>query len=47
MIELAEAGQLTTFVPELAQLVLIEVMVHGAKNFEFEFMDGSKVKARI
>lgn len=47
MIELAEAGQLTTFVPELAQLVLIEVTVHGAKNFEFEFMDGSKVKAKI
>ena len=47
MIELAESGQLTTFVPELAQLVLIEVTVHGAKNFEFEFMDGSKVKTRV
>lgn len=42
MIELEEAGQLTTFVPELAQLVLIEVTVHGAKCFEYEFMDGSK-----
>ena len=47
MIELAEAGQLTTFIPELAQLVLIEVTVQGAKNFEFEFMDGSKVKTRV
>lgn len=47
MIELAEVGLLTTFVPELAQLVLIEVTVHGAKSFEFEFMDGSKIKARI
>lgn len=42
MIELAEAGQLTAFVPELAQLVLIEVTVHGAKSFEFGFMDGTK-----
>lgn len=47
MIELAEAGQLTTFVPELAQLVLIEVIVHGAKSFEFEFMDGSKVITKL
>lgn len=47
MIELAEAGQLTTFVPELAQLVLIEVTVHGAKCFEFEFMDGSKVITKL
>ena len=47
MIELAEAGQLTTFVPELAQLVLIEVTVHGAKSFEFEFMDGSNIKAML
>lgn len=47
MIELAETGKLTTFVPELAQLVLIEVTVHGAKKFEFEFMDGSKVETRI
>lgn len=44
LLELAEAGELTTFVPELAQLVLIEVTVHGAKSFEFEFMDDSKVK---
>ena len=47
MQELAEAGQLTTFVPELAQLVLIEVTVYGAKNYEFEFMDGSKIIAKI
>ena len=47
LLELAEAGELTTFVPELAQLVLIEVTVHGAKSFEFEFMDGSKVKTRV
>lgn len=47
LLELAEAGELTTFVPELAQLALIEVTVHGAKSFEFEFMDGSKVKTRV
>ena len=44
MLELAEAGQLTTFVPELAQLVIVKVTVFGAKNYEFEFMDGSKVR---
>ena len=47
LLELAEAGELTTFVPELAQLVLIEVTVRGAKSFEFEFMDDSKVKTRV
>ena len=45
--ELAEEGQLTTFVPELAQLVLVEVIVQGAKNYEFEFMDGSKITVRV
>ena len=43
MLELAMEGELTTFVPELAQLVLIEVTVYGAKTFEFKFMYGSKI----
>lgn len=44
MLELAEAGPITTFVPELAQLVIVKVAVFGARNYEFEFMDGSKVR---
>lgn len=44
MIGIADEGVIKTFVPELAQLVLIAVTVNGARSFEFEFMDGSKIK---
>ena len=44
MLELAKAGPITTFVPELAQLVIVKVTVFGARNYEFEFMDGCKVR---
>ena len=44
MLELAEAGPITTFVPELAQLVIVKVTVFEARNYEFAFMDGSKVR---
>lgn len=47
MISIAAEGKIKTFVPELAQLVIIEVTIFNAKRFEFEFMDGSKVKVTI
>jgi hypothetical protein len=46
MIDIAAEGEITNFVPELAQLVVIEVTVFSEKRFEFEFMDGSKQKIR-
>lgn len=44
MLELAEARPITIFVPELAQLVIVKVTVFGARSYEFEFMDGGKVR---
>ncbi len=44
MIGIAAEGEIKNFVPELAQLVTISVTVHEARAFEFEFMDGSKIK---
>lgn len=44
MIEMSSEPPLKTFVPELAQLVVIEVTIFGANKFEFRFMDGSKMK---
>lgn len=32
-----------TFALELAQLVVIKIMVFSARRFEFEFMDGSRI----
>lgn len=47
MISIAAEGEIKTFVPELAQLVTVSVTVHGARSFEFEFMDGSMEEVRI
>lgn len=47
MLELVDTGQLSGFVPELAQLVIISVTAYGATKFEFKFMDGSKDKVTI
>ena len=47
LLELAEQDPLTSFVEELAQLVLIEVTVLGAKKYEFSFMDGSKIRVTV
>lgn len=47
MLSIAAEGEIKTFVPELAQLVTVSATVHGARSFEFEFMDGSKEKVRI
>lgn len=42
--EIIDEGILQSYVPELAQLVITEVMVHGAKKYTFEFIvEGSKV----
>lgn len=43
MMGLVAEGEVQTFVPELAQLVIIEVTILGKKKYEFEFMDGSKI----
>ena len=42
MIEVTNQAELNIFIPELAQLLLYEVTVLGAKTFEFVFMDGSR-----
>ena len=47
MIGIAAEGKIKTFVPELAQLVVIKVTIFSAKCFKFEFMDRSKVKVTI
>lgn len=47
MLELLEQGTLSSFAPEIAQLTVIEVTVLGAKKFEFEFVDGSKINVTI
>lgn len=43
MISIVAEGEIKAFVPELAQLVTVSVTVHGARSFEFEFMDGSRI----
>lgn len=47
LLELAEQDPLTSFVEELAQLVLIEVTILGARKYEFTFVDGSKIKTSV
>ena len=47
MLELSKQPLLTGMVDELAQLVVHEVVVRGAKKFEFTFMDGSKIKVTV
>ena len=44
MIELSGQERLTAMVDELAQLVITEIRILGAKKYEFIFMDGSKYK---
>ena len=47
MLELATQPPLTEMVKELAQLVVHEVTIWGAKNYEFLFMDGSSIRVTI
>ena len=47
MMEAVENEPLTRFVPEIAQLVLCEVTVLGAKKYELFFLEGSRVKVSV
>ena len=47
MMEATENELLGRFVPEIAQLVLAEVTVLGAKKYEFFFQEGSRVKVSV
>lgn len=47
MIEITEEGIMDSFIPELAQLVISEITVYGAKEYEFEFMEGSKIRVTV
>ena len=47
LLELSKQEPLTGMVDELAELVVLEVRILGKKEYEFTFMDGSKVKATV
>ena len=47
LLELSKQKPLTGMVDELCKLGLWEVRIIGKKEYEFTFMDGSKVKATI
>ena len=47
MMEATENEPLGRFVPEIAQLVLAEVTVLGAKKYEFFFLEGSRIKVSV
>ena len=47
MMEITEKEPLKKFVPEMAQLVIQEITILGAKKYEFVFMEGSKVKVSV
>ena len=47
MLEMAEQGELEEFVDELAQLVILEIKVHGGKDFEYYLMDGSQIRVNL
>ena len=47
MMEATENEPLGRFVPEIAQLVLAEVTVLGAKKYEFFFLEGSRIKVPV
>jgi len=42
MMELTNEGTITTFLPELVQMVLEKVVVHGKEHFTVCFLDGSE-----
>lgn len=45
--EMTKEGAINSFVPELAQLAVVEVTVLGAKKYEFAFMEGSRIKVTV
>lgn len=47
MMDLSEQKSLTGMVDELAQLVIMEITILGAKKYEFTFMGGSKYKISV
>lgn len=47
MIELLGQPPLERYVGEIAQLMINKIIVHGAKCFEFIFMDGTKKKVTV
>jgi DNA invertase Pin-like site-specific DNA recombinase len=47
MMEITAQPELTDFVPELAQLVILETTVLGARTYEFTFMDGQKRRISV
>lgn len=47
MMKITEKEPLKQFVPEMAQLVIQEITILGAKKYEFIFMEGSKVKVSV
>ena len=47
MMEATGNEPLGRFVPEIAQLVLAEVTVLGAKKYEFFFLEGSRIKVSV
>lgn len=47
MMDLSGQEPLTGMVDELAQLVITEITILGAKKYEFTFMDGSKYKVSV
>lgn len=47
MMETVENDPLKRFVPEVAQLILCEVIVLEAKKYEFTFLEGSRIKVSV
>lgn len=47
IMETITTGTLGKFVPEIAQLLIREVTVFGAKKFEYSFLDGSRIKVSL
>ncbi len=47
MIEITGQPELKIFLPELAQLILLEMTVYGTREFEFMLMDRSKIGIQI
>lgn len=47
MLGIIKEGSITSFIPELAQLVIYEIVVYDAGTFEFTFMDGSRCKINV
>lgn len=47
MISIVEEGKIQAFVPELAQLVIVEVIVCGEKDLKIKFVDDYEVKVKV